>query len=48
MVKNTDPRILKRLLSKMGPYLYYFNGKCSGINEEIVKQMTIFSNKYLC
>lgn len=46
MIKNIDSRYLYNYLSRLGPHLYYFNEKCEGGNDEIVKKIESMAFKY--
>lgn len=46
MVKYVHARRLNLYLKQWGPYIYYFNAKCEGINKYIVQQMNFWSRKY--
>lgn len=45
MVKEITPSRIRQFLSKRGPYVYYFNGECQGLNKDLVNHMHEFYKK---
>lgn len=46
MIKYIDVKFLNINLCQLGPFIYYFNNKCNGLDIQIIEKIKIWSEKY--